>query len=111
MTKHRSTPQESLRLDPGDRVPNFVLPNHRGKFHAFYGLTLGDPLMLIVYQSNADPVVLRELETVASLHPRIKECSADIMVINQESAANNTKLSQRFTCCNYPGTPPALSAC
>ena len=44
----------ALTLEPGDRVPNFILPNHEGNGIMFYNKTHGGPALLMLYDRNDD---------------------------------------------------------
>ena len=96
MTKPTPPLENSLRLEPGDRVPNFVLPNHEDRYHAFYSLTLGDALLLIFYANSGDDQVVSELRAVQRLFPRFADQSAEIMVVNQDSVRRNAEVKAEF---------------
>ena len=51
----------ALTLEPGDRVPNFVLPNHEGNGIMFYNKTHGGPVLLMLYGRNDNAESRREL--------------------------------------------------
>ncbi|MFQ5783632.1 MAG: redoxin domain-containing protein [Alphaproteobacteria bacterium] len=81
-----------LTLEPGDRVPNFTLPNHEGTGLMFYNKTRGGPIALFVYARNADAAAGREIAALAAHRPALDELGAEIFVINRDSAGNNAAL-------------------
>ncbi len=81
-----------LTLAPGDRVPNFVLPNHQGTGLMFYNKTKGGPVVLLIYGRNGAPGSGREVEAVVGLRPQFDALGAELFLINRDSRANNAAL-------------------
>lgn len=82
-----------MTLEMGDRVPNFVLPNHEGSGLMFYNKTKGGPIILLVYAGNGDPATRREIDAFVNLRSRLADLGAEVFVINRDNPRNNAALA------------------
>ena len=82
----------ALTLEPGDRVPNFVLPNHQGNGIMFYNKTQGGPILLLLYDRNDDAVARSELAAFVERRDEFAALDAELFVINRDSPQNNAAL-------------------
>ncbi|MEX2299201.1 MAG: 2OG-Fe(II) oxygenase, partial [Dongiaceae bacterium] len=62
----------------GDRAPNFVLPDAKGEFRAFYERVRGRPLALLILPAGADRALL---ERFAAAHDSFEAQRCDVMAI------------------------------
>ncbi|MEX0808681.1 MAG: 2OG-Fe(II) oxygenase [Dongiaceae bacterium] len=69
-------PPEALAL--GDRAPNFVLPDAKGEFRAFYERVRGRPLALLILPTGTDRTLL---DRFAGAHDSFAAQGCDIMAI------------------------------
>ena len=82
----------ALTLELGDRVPNFVLPNHEGNGIMFYNKTHGGPALLMLYDRNDDEENRRELACFFERREELAELDAELFFINRDSPENNAVL-------------------
>lgn len=97
----------ALTLDLGDRIPNFVLPNHQGSHLMFYNRTKGGPVLLFLYRRNADPGARREVEAFLEHRAELDALGAEIFVINRDSAENNAALVAGHALAHHVLSDPA----
>jgi peroxiredoxin/predicted 2-oxoglutarate/Fe(II)-dependent dioxygenase YbiX len=97
----------ALTLNLGDRVPNFVLPNHQGSHLMFYNRTKGGPVLLFLYRRNADPGARREVEAFVEHRAELDALGAEIFVINRDSAKNNAALVAGHALAHHVLSDPA----
>ncbi len=84
--------KSALILGPGDRVPNFVLPNHKGNGIMFYNKTKGGPILLFLYDRNDEAVAARELAAFVARRDELASLDAELFLINRDSPENNAAL-------------------
>jgi predicted 2-oxoglutarate/Fe(II)-dependent dioxygenase YbiX/peroxiredoxin len=88
-------PPEALAI--GDRAPNFVLPDAKGEFRAFYERVRGRSLALLILPAASDRSLL---DRFAAAHDGFDAQSCDIMAIlvgeTAQAIEAGTRLAQKF---------------
>jgi len=79
------TTATGLALEPGDRVPNFILPNHEGTQVMFYNKTQGGPVVLLIAGEGDDAA--RETGAFVDRWAAFRDHAAELFVIARAAAA------------------------
>jgi len=74
-------------LSPGDRGPNFLLPDQRDIIISIYDKISGGPVVVLFYPDNRDTGSLAELRRLFELAPEITAAGGHIFTVGDESAA------------------------
>lgn len=92
-------------LECGDRIPNFVLPNHDGRTMMFYDRACGNPGIIIV-ESEKSAALQAELDALVanSAAAALKKAGIEVTVISRRPARACAKLAGPFD-----DTTPVLS--
>ena len=80
------------RLSPGQRGPDFLLPNPEGKFGRFYDRFRGNLVALFFYPSNGDQGALRELLGFVEQAAAFEATGARVVAVTLDSAESNAAL-------------------
>jgi len=83
--------QPPARLTVGDRAPNFVLPDPRGKFQMFYERVKGNPVAIVLCAAER-AVDRAELRAFAERQAAFAAAGIDLFVINRASVAETAAL-------------------
>jgi hypothetical protein len=76
-------PEESLLL-PGDRIPEFILPDATTALHNFYDLVRGRPTVLVLAANTARQEQWDELKVYADIAPALESAGADLIVVTND---------------------------
>ncbi len=74
-------------LTPGDRAPNFLLPDQRDVIVSIYDKVDGGPIVALFYPDNRDPGSAAELRKLFDLAPEIVAAGGHVFTIGAESVA------------------------
>lgn len=76
-------PEESLLL-PGDRIPEFILPDAQTRLHNFYDLVKGRPAILVLAANTARQEQWDELKGYADIAPALESAGVDLFVVTND---------------------------
>ncbi len=79
-------------IAPGQRGPDFLLPNPDGKFGRFYDRFTGNLVALFFYPSNADPEAARELLGFVERAEAFEAAGARVVAVTRDGAEANAAL-------------------
>lgn len=68
----------------GDKMPDFELPNHKGKHFSTDKLREKHSLLIFVYPKLGIPVCIRELLMLKNHHSDFLDAGLDVMVVSTE---------------------------
>lgn len=88
-----TTTRQAMALDRGDRIPNFVLPNHDGRGMMFYDMACGNPGMLLIDAGASDRDLKAEFDAMRDAAAGIAGCPLEILVLDRRPAAENAALA------------------
>ena len=92
-------------LERGDRIPNFVLPNHDGRGLMYYDMATGGPGIILV--DTGAPFARAEVAAIAEEVPRIDAAGVEVVIINRQPPEENAELASvlenRFPVLTDPG--------
>lgn len=71
----------ALAIEPGQRVDNFRLLDHRGKSHELYSLS-GTKAVVVMIQGNGCPIVRQALPALAEVRARYEGQSVEFLLLN-----------------------------
>jgi peroxiredoxin/predicted 2-oxoglutarate/Fe(II)-dependent dioxygenase YbiX len=74
-------------LTPGDRAPNFLLPDQRDLVISIYNKITGGPVVALFYPENRDPGSAAELRRLFELAPEIVAAGGHVFTVGDESVA------------------------
>jgi hypothetical protein len=76
-------PEES-RLLPGDRIPEFVLPDAQTRLHNFYDLVKGRPTVLVLAANTARQEQWDEIKGYADVAAVLESAGVDLFVVTND---------------------------
>ncbi len=79
-------------IAPGQRGPDFLLPNPDGKFGRFYDRFTGNLVALFFYPSNAEPEAARELLGFVERAEAFEAAGARVVAVSRDGAEANAAL-------------------
>lgn len=82
-------PGASKPLTPGDRVPNFILPDQTGAHRVFYERVRGGPIALIFYPENEQNQAL--LEALSESSGQFADLGTHRFIVNRDSLDANAR--------------------
>lgn len=88
-----------LKLDSGDRVPNFVLPDVTGQNMMLYDMVRGGPIVLCFIPAPFDanrPAVRDLLRGLMNFQEDFEALSAEIYVVTEGSVDENAGLAKKL---------------
>ena len=89
MTK-AMTPRSTLQ--PGQRAPNFALPNSDGQTERLYDRFVGNLVILFFYPTQEDPEAVRELRGFVARPDAVKGSGAAFLAVTRDKVAVNAAL-------------------
>jgi hypothetical protein len=87
-------PPEGPRLLPGDRVPDFILPDPATRLHNFYDLPGGRPILLVLASNTARPDQWNEIKLLAEFAPLIDDAGVDLVIISNDGVESLAMVSK-----------------
>jgi peroxiredoxin/predicted 2-oxoglutarate/Fe(II)-dependent dioxygenase YbiX len=79
-------------IAPGQRAPDFLLPNPEGKFGRFYDRFTGNLVVLFFYPSNADEEAAREILGFVERAEAFEATGARVVAVTRDGAEANAAL-------------------
>ncbi|MFQ5971867.1 MAG: redoxin domain-containing protein, partial [Alphaproteobacteria bacterium] len=83
-------------LTPGDRAPNFFLPDHRDVIISLYDKIKGGPILVLFYRAQGDEESARELGAMFAEAPDLTRAGVHIFAIGNEPVAAISALAERY---------------
>jgi hypothetical protein len=77
-------PQGERLLGPGDRIPNFMLPDPRGELRLFYQAIAGWPTVLLLAANTAMQDQWDEIKGFAAAAPALHAAGAKLMIVSND---------------------------
>ena len=87
MTTPAGKPPSVDLLAPGDRGPNFLLPDARDLIISIYDKVTGGPVVVLFYPDNRDPGSAAELRHLFARAPEIVAAGGHVFTVGDESVA------------------------
>jgi hypothetical protein len=82
------------RLLPGDRVPDFVLPDPEGTLRYFYKLVTGQPTVLLLPANTARQEQWDEIKGFAAVLPELVAEGAALMIVSNDGVESLAMVSK-----------------
>jgi hypothetical protein len=86
-------PEESLLL-PGDRIPEFILPDAEARLHNFYELVRGRPAVLVLAANTARQEQWDEIKGYADIAPVLDNAGVDLFIVTNDGIESMTMVSK-----------------
>ncbi len=80
----KEIPRGERLLGPGDRVPNFILPDPQGELRLFYPLIAGSPAVLLLAANTAMQKQWDEIKGFAGQVPAFRELGAKLVIVSND---------------------------
>lgn len=77
-------PQGERLLGPGDRIPNFMLPDPQGELRLFYRAIAGWPTVLLLAANTAMQDQWDEIKGLAAAAPALHAAGATLMIVSND---------------------------
>jgi len=90
--------QPQSAIGPGDRVPNFSLPDQENTRRSFYHEVTARPILLLLAPSPAAPGPRALLAELAERRADVARAGAEVYVISGESVVANAVVSAELGC-------------
>ena len=84
-------------LNPGDRAPEFSLPDERGAEISLTGLLHQGPLILFFYPGDFTPVCTKEACMVQDLHQDILRVGLNVAGISPDDSASHQRFKSKHS--------------
>jgi hypothetical protein len=85
--------EESLLL-PGDRLPEFVLPDAQTRLHNFYQLVRGRPAVLVLAANTARQEQWDEIKGYADIAPVLDSAGVDLFIVTNDGVESMAMVSK-----------------
>lgn len=82
-------------LRPGERAPNFTLPDQDGRKVTLAGLLEGGPLVLYFYPADFTPGCTKEACTIRDMHDEIAAAGMRVVGIAPQDAASHARFRDK----------------
>lgn len=82
-------------LKPGERAPNFTLPDQDGREVSLSGLLEGGPLVLYFYPADFTPGCTKEACTIRDMHDEIAAAGMRVVGIAPQDAASHARFRDK----------------
>lgn len=86
-------PEESLLL-PGDRVPEFILPDAETRLHNFYDLVRGRPAVLVLAANTARQEQWDEIKGYADIALVLDSAGVDLFIVTNDGVESMAMVSK-----------------
>lgn len=83
-------------LKPGDRAPEFTLPDQDGRDRSLTSLLGDGPLILYFYPADFTPGCTAEACTLRDLHTDIQHAGLRVVGISPQSAASHKRFQEKY---------------
>jgi peroxiredoxin len=86
----------ALALEPGQKVDNFRLADHRGQAHALYDLA-NKKAVVIMVQGNGCPIVRQALPALAEMRAKYREQGVEFLLLNSNLQDQRAAVAREAT--------------
>ena len=86
-------PEESLLL-PGDRIPEFILPDAETRLQNFYDLVKGRPAVLVLAANTARQEQWDEIKGYADIAPVLDDAGVDLFIVTNDGVESMAMVSK-----------------
>lgn len=83
-------------LKPGDRAPDFTLPDQDGKPVSLSGLLAEGPVVLYFYPADFTPGCTREACSIRDMHDEIAAAGMRVVGVSPQDAASHARFRDKF---------------
>lgn len=79
---------------PGDRIPNFVLPDSAGELRWLYDLAQGRPALLVLVANSARQDQWDEIKSYADVAPALGNAKTDLIIVSNDGVESMAMVSK-----------------
>lgn len=83
-------------LKPGDRAPEFTLPDQDGRPVSLRALLADGPLVLYFYPADFTPGCTKEACSIRDMHDEIAAAGMRVVGVSPQDAATHTRFRQQY---------------
>ncbi len=84
-----------MKLHPGDKAPEFSLPDQAGKMHSLVDYT-GKWVLLYFYPKDDTPGCTQEACSIRDSFPKFKKLQIEVLGVSVDSAKSHAKFVKKY---------------